>query len=679
MMTPAKSPAVKREKVEHEEQEEEEEEDDVKPDIVGTPQRAANKAEVCIFDHPESELISQAKRRRESLAALATPRRLPAPPASGFRNLTAGTPLKTFATPTHPALTATTPRRAPTAIPGTPLDDIKRRLELIRKPEGRRATVGFALPSTPASRPTINASASYTVIAASKRQAVFSFTSASTSRQGVEDIEADEEEEEVNASANQAENAVESDAEMEIDQQDVLLEQDEVMENPFVAESEINDAIEYHTSAMRAALDDEVVMAPVLPATAALNDILPQRPDASRLSLESSSIVSAESSSTDAEISAAKPTPATPSFAGLREMVHAPLPPKTPNFSGLKDLYPVPPASQATPSFAGIRQMMAKPTKVPATPSFIGMKDMYRPQKVNMAPILDGVAELYATPEHEEPVEESIEEEAEEEVEEEVEDMIEVQEEIEVHPVRMTKEVTTSQPKASTSKPSAPSALSAPSRSRAKPADIPAEPIVATTIPAKRARATKPTTSSQSAPNRKTTVTETGESKSVPARTRRSATVESEPAQSMPARTRRAPTDEAEAPPKASSSRSRPARKADTVIEEEEPVKPTRARTTKKATEKPVLGEADEQPTVEAKEEAAVKPSRAKKTAPAKTAEKGSEETSKPSRSVGRKVKEDKENEPAAVEKKPVIKRGAKKAEVEEVAPVAVRVTRSRK
>jgi len=53
MITPAKSPAVKREKVEHEEQEEEEEEEDVKPDIVGTPQRAANKAEVCIIENLE--------------------------------------------------------------------------------------------------------------------------------------------------------------------------------------------------------------------------------------------------------------------------------------------------------------------------------------------------------------------------------------------------------------------------------------------------------------------------------------------------------------------------------------------------------------------------------------------------------------------------------------------------
>lgn len=609
------------------------------------------------------------------------------------------TPLKPFATPTHPALAATTPRRAAAAVPSTPLDDIKRRLELIRKPEGRRATVGFALPATPAQRPVINTSASYTVAAASKRRVEFTFSTGRS--QPVAEDNQDSAENEEDSADTDNEMIDEEGAELheeyagtEIDMEDA--QQDELFdipadeeENPFVS-STADAAVAAQVDGLVASIDQDLVMTTPLPATAALNDILPQRVlSNSRLSLESSSIVSVESGSTEPETIAAapistKPVPATPSFAGLKEMIHAPLPPKTPNFAGLKNLYPTLPSQPATPSFAGIRQLMAEPAQVPPTPSFIGVKNMYMPQKPTRAPVLDGVAELYEMSGHEE---EELEEEVEEEVEEEIEDMIEVQEEVEEKPVWQQKKTVASPPKASTSKPSA----SSRSRRPATVAEVANEPaaLASVSVPTKRGRTVKATsssakaTTSESAPTRRTALTEVAESKSISSRTRRSATVETEAVELKPtlSRARRAPTaEEEDAPSKPSTSRSRSTRKADPVppVIEEEVAAPkrSRARTTKKATDKVVLGEADEQSVIEVKEELTSKPGRAKKAPAPNVAERDSAEMSRPSRSTTKKVQDDKENEPAAEKK--VVKRTTKRIEVEEVA-APVRVTRSRK
>ncbi|WVW81504.1 hypothetical protein I302_103498 [Kwoniella bestiolae CBS 10118] len=100
---------------------------------------------------------AEAKRRRESLA---TPRQLPAPPASGFKNPVIETRFSDLvSTPSHPALTAQSPEPSDhiQAVPSTPMDDIKKRLDKMRRQSvqraDRRATVGFVLPSTPSHKP----------------------------------------------------------------------------------------------------------------------------------------------------------------------------------------------------------------------------------------------------------------------------------------------------------------------------------------------------------------------------------------------------------------------------------------------------------------------------------------------------------------------------------------------
>ncbi|OCF59896.1 hypothetical protein L486_02569 [Kwoniella mangroviensis CBS 10435] len=111
---------------------------------------------------------AEAKRRRESLA---TPRQLPAPPVSGFKNPIVETRFSNLiAKPSHPALAADSPilerSDESRAVPGTPMDDIKHRLDKMRRQSvqraDRRATVGFVLPSTP-SRPKFREAGSWSV------------------------------------------------------------------------------------------------------------------------------------------------------------------------------------------------------------------------------------------------------------------------------------------------------------------------------------------------------------------------------------------------------------------------------------------------------------------------------------------------------------------------------------
>ncbi|OCF36048.1 hypothetical protein I316_01920 [Kwoniella heveanensis BCC8398] len=138
-----------------------EEVDDAKPKKPSTPARAAASVE-------------EMKRRRETLA---TPRTLPAPPATGFKNLVRETHFADLlATPGHRALAAQSPSPEPEepgqgdgvsrAVPATPIDDLKKRLNKMRSQSAqrneRRATVGFAIPSTP-SQPIFGAAGSHSV------------------------------------------------------------------------------------------------------------------------------------------------------------------------------------------------------------------------------------------------------------------------------------------------------------------------------------------------------------------------------------------------------------------------------------------------------------------------------------------------------------------------------------
>ncbi|WWD22333.1 hypothetical protein CI109_106824 [Kwoniella shandongensis] len=114
--------------------------------------------------------------------ALATPRTLPAPPATGFKSPVRETRFADLvATPTHPALAPKSPepeQGEQQTVPSTPMGDIKKRLDSIRRqsvqrqatlPVDRRATIGFA--GTPVSKPVFIQSASYSVAANSRRLA----------------------------------------------------------------------------------------------------------------------------------------------------------------------------------------------------------------------------------------------------------------------------------------------------------------------------------------------------------------------------------------------------------------------------------------------------------------------------------------------------------------------------
>jgi hypothetical protein len=115
----------------------------------------------------------QAKRRRETLG---TPRALPTLPPS-FKTPVREASLRNARTPSHPALAPTTPEvdsdnETKAAVPMTPLQKVQKELNQLRRQSvqresrsdpNRRATVSFALPSTPA-RPQPKASASYSVV-----------------------------------------------------------------------------------------------------------------------------------------------------------------------------------------------------------------------------------------------------------------------------------------------------------------------------------------------------------------------------------------------------------------------------------------------------------------------------------------------------------------------------------
>ncbi|WVQ91375.1 hypothetical protein IAS59_005173 [Cryptococcus gattii] len=151
-------------KEETEEEEVMQEEEERKP--MATPRRSA-------------VAIAETKRLHD---ALATPRTLPLPPASGFKNPVRESHFTNLlSNPIHPALASRTPEpqseddqtpNEKAKVPSTPLDDLKKRLNQMRRqsvqrsstrPAERRATVGFVLPGTPAQRPPLGHSASYSV------------------------------------------------------------------------------------------------------------------------------------------------------------------------------------------------------------------------------------------------------------------------------------------------------------------------------------------------------------------------------------------------------------------------------------------------------------------------------------------------------------------------------------
>ncbi|WVF66404.1 hypothetical protein IAT40_001144 [Kwoniella sp. CBS 6097] len=272
--------------------------------------------------------IAEMKRRRETLA---TPRSLPTPPATGFKDPIHETRFADLlSTPGHRALAPQSPepeepeqeKQAGRAIPGTPMDDLKKRLDKMRRQStqrtDRRATVGFALPSTP-SQPIFNQAGSHSVnprriFGKGPRTPVFP----KLKREGGPSTS-------IGSS-----------------------------QLPVVP---VNEEAEPEQEANRA----------VSPAA-------PRQP--------SSPIYDPPSS------------PSTPLYTGLKEMLKPPHPAKTPNMAGIKNLFPATAKEAATPSFVGVKEMLKQPA-VPATPSFSGMREMFKQRPEPPTPIMEGLNEMY--------------------------------------------------------------------------------------------------------------------------------------------------------------------------------------------------------------------------------------------------------------------------------------------
>ncbi|WVQ76390.1 hypothetical protein IAR50_006056 [Cryptococcus sp. DSM 104548] len=339
-------------------QEEMEQAQAVKSEPSGTPYKATPRK--------SAAAIAEAKRLHE---ALATPRTLPAMPASGFKNPVREIKL-THLTPSHPALAPRSPepesgdeeeaqaseqqvepkqaQEQKRGVPGTPLNDIKKRLESMRrqsvqrsgvKPIDRRATVGFVLPSTPSHKASGSGQLGY-----------FSAARSHTMGQGprtpifpvVKRL-----------SVVKAEEAAEED-DMEVDETD---------ESP-------------------------------TPAT-------------------HSQTVTSPTPTTSQDVSQ-QAGPSTPSFAGLRQMMKTPQVAKTPHLGGIRHLYPPLPPRTASPSLTGVKSLLAEPKEartpdftgvkvmlaetkaiMPQTPNLVGVKRMFGEMKVSETPNMEGLDAMY--------------------------------------------------------------------------------------------------------------------------------------------------------------------------------------------------------------------------------------------------------------------------------------------
>ncbi|WRT63602.1 uncharacterized protein IL334_000525 [Kwoniella shivajii] len=596
---------------------------------------------------------AEAKRRRESLA---TPRQLPAPPASGFKNPVMETRLSDLmSTPSHPALAPTSPEAEMAeqsdqarVVPGTPMDDLKHRLNKMRqqstKKADRRFTVGFALPSTPS------------------RHELPQTNSWSVNPRRIEG---------------------------------------KGPKTPIFPKIRKEDPIAESPSGSTSRLEDNE--------TAEEIEIkLPSSPEYETPS-----------------------SPSTPLYTVSREMLQPNLPAKTPDLSGLRTLFPATPKQQASPSLAGVREMMRQPI-IPSTPNFIGMRDMFQVPKVAQTPEFEGVGEMFE--EEQEDLDqtedvivvtmEETEQEKAEEAEQEEEEEDEEEEEVEQVEIRRPRKIErpvevkpiTSKPEAESKLPrptaSTSSSTSTASRARGIVSTQKEDDSVATfaTIPAKAAAS-----ATSKIPARKMTATKvvrslTLEMKPKPSRSRKAAEVtESEESTSKPTRAKRTASvdpEPASAPSRATTSRSRSTRARTTAEPEEqpqpisEPVKTTRNKSTssravrkvaEEETEKEIskpsrskrpLAQLPEQIIEEEKVHSTSSRGKKSTTSTSKTTEASSKDkVSAPSRKkVANKENDETVEEEQEKPKKRIVAASNKKEESKSGVPVAVsRATRSRK
>ncbi|WWC85540.1 uncharacterized protein L201_000404 [Kwoniella dendrophila CBS 6074] len=508
---------------------------------------------------------AEAKRRRESLA---TPRQLPAMPASGFKNPVVETRFpKLVASRSHPALQAESPESSHqhNEVPSTPINDLKQRLDQMRQQSAqradRRATVGFVLPSTP-SRPEMRESGSWSV---NPRR-----------------IEGKGPKTPIFPKFKKEEQIIESPSE---DATSTSQHNSPLFEAQHKAPPQAPSSPEYETPS-----------SPSTPSYTGLKEML--KPSLPTKTPDMSGLKTLFPS-TPKEI-------ASPSLVGVRELLREPPTiPATPNFTGMKDMFKQPKIAQ-TPGFEGIDMMFAEEQEeeeeqeeIEAAEDAISVVDVAEEKEKELAPY--------------QPVKEVIE------IHDETLDAIVVQSESETEEVETVEEkknvpvkskAVSKLPRPATTT-STSTSISAPTRTRraapsatssTTPASAPTK--TASRLPARRTAAATNTVVVTEKPSRgkrviqpataATKVEQPEEPKSRSTRSKRTASIDPEPA-SAPSRTTRARSRTVE-----------PEEKSQNSIPEEINVKPTRSRSTSTRTTRQATAEIEE-------DEKPSKPSRSKK------------------------------------------------------------------
>ena len=280
------------------------------------------------------------------------------PPASGFKSPIREAKLSHFAkSPSHPALAVTSPKFVDHEIASTPINDIKSRLNNMRKQtiqrqESRRATVGFALLATPTSKPKVIHSASFTSLNPTTRH---------------------------------------------------------FHKKPPIATLLVSP----HGRNGTASLKQSLVGAPM--PTVSLHDILPQRPE-DNLNDPGYSPIEDESavycSEEDRMNVNDNKIPVTPrignhSAPAQQTMMKPPHLPKSPNLADINHTYPYLLEERASASLPAVKDL-TQLSKPPATPSFTGLKNLFAQREVPPTPAMEGIAQMYAL--HEVDAEEESEE-----------------------------------------------------------------------------------------------------------------------------------------------------------------------------------------------------------------------------------------------------------------------------
>lgn len=595
---------------------------------------------------------TQAKRRRETLG---TPRNLPAPPSS-FKTPVRAAVFRPSSKPApHPALEAQSPDQADdeepeagSAVPMTPVERIERKLKDLRRQSmkrqtadaSRRATVGFALPATPA-RSHVKPSAAYTTVGTRRAPEVVY-----------------EDREDISQPSTPTVGGLHGEDDISVLQ-------------PFVQSPEPAEVGPSHHDETQQDDEQEQEQKRQVPTAAT--------PQYSGMKEMFRSVL----------------PPKTPSFAGMKSMFAAGEPskaPATPHYNGMKTMFQEP-AAASTPQMGGIKAMFQEPASA-STPQMAGLRNMYQLPQEPPTPAMDGLGDMYEIEEVEQ--EAALQPDTDSEEEEQLESTPGRRKSFPKAPTVASSSSSASAARATSSKPpirATSSRLPTASAPTRKPVAAASEKKAA--VPAPTARKTSGSAASRA---RATTADSAPKRAAAPAKKAATAPVEEKP---RPGDLDDCSTEHDEpleydepVKPKAATtatkkvSRSAPTRTKPAEIASGSSTKEPAPRATRGR--KAVLGENDEQPPAESSVPvpALAKATRAKKaTATAtstttSTTAKAAASTSAPTRRT-RTVTADKENEP---ESEPVVKKAPARRTVKKTEPVpqpvgatTTRTTRSRK